>query len=62
MAKRSKKADSAPEPSALKHRAHMSAEHRAKMADDIKQFTGDSAEMSARRPTRKILRHHQQAL
>lgn len=38
---------------------YMGPEHRAQMKDDIKQFTGESAEMSYQRPARKILRHHQ---
>ena len=38
---------------------HMSSEHRAKMQSDMQGFKGESAEMSHKRPMRKILRRHQ---
>ena len=38
--------------------AAMEEKHRAKMREDISKFKGASAEMSHRRPTRKVLRHH----
>lgn len=38
---------------------NMSPEHRAKMQSDMQEFKGESAEMSHKRTTRKILRKHQ---
>jgi hypothetical protein len=39
--------------------SYMDAEHHSKMKDEMKSFKGESAEMSHKRPSRKILRKHQ---